>query len=89
MQGSQETDTLRAKAPHWSDSHSQQSLGPAPTIFKLHIHQLQGPGWAFFSTVSYTLATPQLGRGEGLYQPATTLSEMGAYRASLSHHLRL
>lgn len=89
MQGLQETDTLRAKAPHWSDSHSQQSLGPAPTIFKLHIHQLQGPGWAFFSTVSYTLATPQLGRGEGLYQPATTLSEMGAYRASLSHHLRL
>lgn len=80
MQWLQERDTLRSKAPHWSDSHSHESLGSAPTIFKPHICQLQGLCCAFFSTVSYILATPQLGR-EGPYQPATMLSETGVYKA--------
>lgn len=44
----------KGTAPHWSDSHSQQSLGSAPAIFKLPICQLQGVGCAFFCTMSYT-----------------------------------
>lgn len=81
--------TLRFKAPHWSDSYSHQSLGSAPTIFKLRTCRLQGVGWAFFSTIAYILATPT---PDGQMKGAVSTSdhtEMQVYKASPSHRLRL
>lgn len=40
----------KGTAPRWSDSHSQQSLGSAPTIFELHLCQHRGVGCASFRT---------------------------------------